>query len=306
MMATRFNLVAALVSLLAFAACSDNGVSPKDPDNQPKVSVDRFSGDAGTLFVRTAANGLPGPNEAIDFDVAPFITQGFGPAGEVVRYYNFDVQPTSPAPIYVLFRVGESTPVAGQLNIIDVIPGDAGYNDFWQVHTVTVPTGYQANTLTSYAGIVEAGYPIVSTTTAVNCPVVPDGSTANMKLGGGVSALVRGWYKDQVVSYFAFEEKALSLYKTSVPLSPIYVTFNIDVTENGGGPPSGFKAETGTDQTHNVLATLPADADYSPLWLVNAYDNDEFDGVANLTTAQSATILGAGIATVNCPVVSIQ
>ncbi len=30
-------------------------------------------------------------------------------------YYNFDVQSTVPAPIYVLFRDGESMPVQGQI-----------------------------------------------------------------------------------------------------------------------------------------------------------------------------------------------
>ncbi|MBD3289750.1 DNRLRE domain-containing protein, partial [candidate division KSB1 bacterium] len=95
--------------------------------------IDRFSEDAGNLFVRDDTNGLPGPNEPIDFDMAPFITKGLGPNGEFISYYNFDVQPTVPAPIYVLFREGEDAPVAGQMNIIDVVPGDEGYNDFWHV-----------------------------------------------------------------------------------------------------------------------------------------------------------------------------
>lgn len=55
------------------------------------------------------------------------------PARRTHWYYNFDVQPTAPAPIFVLFRQGETTPVANQLDIVDIIPGQAGYNDFWQV-----------------------------------------------------------------------------------------------------------------------------------------------------------------------------
>ena len=71
-----------------------------DPDTAPQVEVDRFSPDAAMLMVRTSENGLPGPDEPIDFDSgAPFITQGFGPGGEVVKYYNFDVQSTTPASI---------------------------------------------------------------------------------------------------------------------------------------------------------------------------------------------------------------
>ena len=106
-----------------------------DPDTTERESIDRFSMEAGHLFVRDSQNGLPEANVPIDFDKPPFITDGFGPDGELISYYNFDVQSTEPAPIYVLFRDGESMPVASQLNIVDDIPGDSDYNDFWRVIT---------------------------------------------------------------------------------------------------------------------------------------------------------------------------
>ncbi len=277
---------------------------PRDPDTAAKVEIDRFSPEAGTLMVRDDQNGLPGPNEAIDFDTGPFITTGLGPDGTSVRYYNFDVQPTEPAPIYVLFRDGEDSPVPGQLNIVDVIPGDAGYNDFWQPIKVTVPSDYVANTISSYEAIVAAGLTTEPLDALVNCPIVPEGSTASLRYGGADSGLVRGWYADEIVYYFEFGEAALTISGAGVPLSPIYVTFNINPDQEGGGPPSGFVTEEGSDQTHNVIATLPGDADYSPLWLVNIYDNAEFDNVADLATAEAATILASGAATVNCPVVA--
>jgi hypothetical protein len=275
-----------------------------DISSADKVSIDRFSDEAGTLMVRNASNGLPAANAPVNFDQEPFITKGLGPSGEVVEYYNFDVQTTSPAPIYVLFKEGESSPVAGQLNIIDVIPGEAGYNDFWVINKVTVPSNYTANQVASLAEIMEEGYDIESMTTIVNCPVVPEGSTATKRIGGGSSGLIMGWYQEKVVYYFSFEEKALTVSAGQVPTSPIFVCFNINADELGGGPASGFKVEPGTTQTHNVVATIPANVTYSPLWLVNAYDNAEFDDVNDLTTAQAAggTNLGA---TVNCPVVSI-
>jgi hypothetical protein len=103
--------------------------------------------------------------------------------------------------------------------------------------------------------------------------------------------------------YFTFEEKAIIASGGNVPLSPIYVCFNINADEAGGGPPSGFRVESGTMQTHNVIATIPASGSYSPLWLVNAYDNAEFDNVSDLSTAQSVNNTNLG-ATVNCPVVT--
>lgn len=104
---------------------------------------------------------------------------------------------TDPAPIYVLFSEGEDQPVPGQLNIVDVIPGDAGYNDFWRVVRVTVPSDYVANTATSLTEIEAADYPMEMTTTLVNCPIVPDGSTAAE--GAGADGLTQGWYRGEVV-----------------------------------------------------------------------------------------------------------
>ncbi|MCB0700074.1 MAG: hypothetical protein H6551_11270 [Chitinophagales bacterium] len=300
--------------LIAFSACKkeDKNVTTtptttqmgKDPATAEVVSVDRFSSTAGMLMVRDANNGLPGPNVAINYDQAPFITKGLGPSGQMVEYYNFDVQSTTPAPIYVLFKEGSTTPVDGQLNIINVIPGDAGYNDFWQVVKVAVPADYVANLVTSYSEIVEKGYATSTTDMLVNCPVVPKGSTANKKLGGGANQLTMGWYKGKVVHYFSFEEK--KLMGSTVPVSPIYVTFNINPNMMGGGPASGFVSEMGNMQTHNVVATIPSDASYSPLWLVNVYDNMDFANVGNLSQAQMANILATGVANVNCPIVSIQ
>ena len=301
------------VVLLGSCKKDDNPAQPagptaKDPNTAAKASIDRFSATAGNLFVRTQTNGLPAANQPVNFDQGePFITQGLGPNGNVVKYYNFDVQSTTPAPIYVLFREGESTPVSGQLNIVDVIPGDAGYNDFWQVMKVTVPAGYVANVVASKSEIDAAGYTITPTTMLVNCPIVPEGSTASLRLGGGDPGLIMGWYKDQVIFYFSFVERnIMTTGNGSVPVSAIYVTFNINPTEPGGGPPSGFKTETGSAQTHNVVATLPSNAAYSPLWMVDVYDNMDFGSVSNLSTATAATILATGVANVNCPIVSQQ
>lgn len=304
----------ALTCIFSLAACgssSDNNHNPMmsvDPETAPRAVIDRFSDQAGTLFVRTPSNGLPAANEAIAFDEGPFITKGLGPGGELVEYYNFDVMPTEPAPIFVLFREGEDAPVAGQLNIVDVIPGDPGYNDFWHVQRVTVPANYVANTLTSLNEIMAMAYEIAPTNILVNCPIVPAGSTAEKRYIDEDNGLVEGWYEGTVVSYFNFSEKMLTTdpVNAEVPLSPIYVTFNINPDQEGGGPSSGFVTEMDSDQTHNVVATLPEDAAYSPLWLVSVYDNMDFDTVSDWTSATAASLLGSGVATPNCPIVSVQ
>jgi len=302
-----------IMPLLILAACNkddDNndmmtGPKAKNPDTAEKASIDRFSSDAGTLFVRDVSNGLPAANMPVDFDQEPFITQGLSANGTPVRYYNFDVMPLAPAPIYVLFHEGESMPVDGQLNIVNVIPGDAGYSDFWLVNKVTVPSNYVANVVTSYQEIVANGYKIEPTSIIVNCPIVPDGSTAMLRYTNDESnELVRGWYNGKIVYYFSFFEKDLMATSSGmVPLSDILVTFNINPDQMGGGPASGFVTEPGSMQTHNVVQTIPDDAGYSPLWDVDVYDNADFDMVMDWSSATSANILGMGVATVNCPIV---
>ena len=175
-MNTKILLLPVVIGMLLLSGCNDDDMPipiGSDPNTAPKAPIDRFSDTAGTLFVRDGANGLPEANMAIDFDQAPFITQGLSANGDIVRYYNFDVQPLVSAPIFVLFMEGASDPVPDQLNIIDVIPGDAGYNDFWHVHKVTVPADYVANTLTNVQAIMDSGFDIERTNMLVNCPVVP-------------------------------------------------------------------------------------------------------------------------------------
>jgi len=304
-------LCVAATSLLILASCSkdnkNNNTAPNNPDTAEKVSVDRFSAAAGKLFLRTSTNGLPVANAPINFDQGAFITKGLGPAGQKVEYYNFDVMTTNPAPIYAFFKRNQSDPVPGQLNVINVIPGDADYNDFWRVFKVTVPDDYIANTISSSDEVLNSGYQIEATNSLVNCPVVPEGSTASKRLINEPTSLIRGWYKRKVVYYFTFGEKNLITTANGlVPTSPIYVSFNINPDQPNGGPASGFKTEPGTDQTHNVIATLASDAGYSPLWTVIANNNNNFNNVSNLTTAAASNILVPNAGNVNCPLVRIQ
>jgi hypothetical protein len=311
-MKTKNVMLVMLFGILA-TACSNSDPAPaptptivsKDINTAEKVSVDRFSDMAGKLFKRSESPSLPAVNASISFDNGPFITTGLDKSGAVVKYYNFDVQTTTPDDIYVFFKT-DGTPVAGQNNVIPTIPGDKGYNDFWIVNKVIVPSGYVPNSLTSEAEILDSKYPITKTDIIVNCPVVPFGSTAAKSgVAGTASKLTLGWYNGKAVSYFEFNEASYTATASGmVKTSPIYVMFNIDPldTNPASGPASGFKAETGSMQTHNVLATLPADASYSPLWSVQVIGNANFTSVKDLATATALTSMEAK-ANVNCPIV---
>jgi hypothetical protein len=295
-----------LPAVVIFAGSASPSTKSLDPDAAPIAAVDRFSAKAAHLQLRTSENHLPGPNEPVDFDTGPFITQGLSPTtGKPVRYYNFDVQSTTAAPVYVLYREGEDKPVAGQLDIIDNLPGDTGYNDFRQVWKVFVPKTYVANSITDAVILREAGFKMEATDGLRNMPVVPDKSRARARLNGESAKLKRAWYRGQVAKYFSFDEVVLTASGGTVPVSPIYVTFNVNPDQPNGGPASGFRTEPGSHQTHNVPATLPGDQGYSPLWLVTVYDNADFPSVRNLDTVSKAKVLAPGAAIVNCPIVYV-
>src|SRR5712692_10122877 len=276
-----------------------------DPDKAEVQAVDRFSDAAAMLFRRSADPTLPMPNQPINMDGGPFITHGLGQAGQRVAYYNFDVQSPVPAPLFVLQDV-DGKPVPGQLNLVDTIPGDPGANDFWRVTVVQTPAGYRANQITSAAALnkmlsdPKSGFTATTTNMLVNCPVVPAGSRARMRLGGGTSGLSRGWYRDKVVFYFNFDEAALAVANGRVPLSTIWVMF-----ANNKDPSDGFVTEPGTGVTHNLLVTVPGQPGYSPLWIVGVLDNQRFDAVRDLTTALQGPVITRNAGTVNCPVVAV-
>lgn len=287
------------------AGCAEE-VTGKDPRTAERAPIDRFSAAAGTLMVRTAANGLPGPNEAIDVD-ARFVVRGLGPAGQRVTMYEFDVKPRAPAPIYVFFAEGKSSPVKGQKNVVTVIPGDAGYNDLWQVVRVAVPADYVANSVTSFDEIEAAGHALTVTDELVNCPVVPEGSVARVRLAADdYVELTQGWYGGRIIQYFHFGERRLVAAGGQVPASSIYVAYAVNPGEPGGGVEAGYAVESGSAQTHNVVAAVPADASYSPLWSVNVYDQAAFAGVTDLATAMAARRLESDARIVNAPIVAIE
>jgi hypothetical protein len=267
--------------------------------------IDRFSSAAGRLQVRTTSNGLPGPDQPVDFDRPPFITQSWGPGGEVIRYYNFDVQPITPAKMYV-FYLGDQE-LTAQHRIVDVIPGQPGYSDFFRLVRVMVPASYAPDELRDAAAILRSGFAIVETSQIVNRPVVPRGSQARERLSGAATEPEVGWYRGQRIQWFRFDEaQLLAGPGKPVPTSPISVTFNKNPDQPGGGPPSGFRTEPGGRQTHNVASSLPGDVEYSPLWSVSIYDNVAFPTVFNEATVLAAPFKAHDVATVNCPIVFVR
>lgn len=279
----------------------DQDRRPPSEDGAPVI--DRFSAAFAHLQLRTADNGIPGPGEPVDFDQGPFKTQALGPTGQVIRYYNFDVQPALPTTIYQL--VDESgAPLPGVAPVLATIPGDPGYSDFMRVVKVTVPAGADATALRGEAAL--AGLRQAPSNVIVNWPVVPPGSTARERLSGAPTETTPAWYRGWPVDVLRFDEGPLTAAPGGpTPTSPIFPTFNINPDQPGGGPPSGFRLEADGVQTHTIASSLPGDLDYSALWSASPYDNAAFDVVRDLTTLGQARIIARDVMLVNCPVVFI-
>jgi len=109
---------------------------PLDSDHAPIAAVDRFSDASGTLLKRSADMRLPGPNEPIDFDRPPFNTLGLSLAGEPVLYYHLDVQSTTPALVYILYREGYGRGVAGRARL-------QRFRQVWKVWVHVAASGLQ-------------------------------------------------------------------------------------------------------------------------------------------------------------------
>ncbi len=105
----------------------------------------------------------------------PGLTQGWY-RGREVDYFDFGPNTDSTLPIYAFITGfdanGKPQMVAGQHNIIGVVPGQPGYSAFWDVHFVQVPAGYQANTIASVDAVMRSGYPIAHPGVVVDCPVI--------------------------------------------------------------------------------------------------------------------------------------
>jgi hypothetical protein len=248
------------------------------------VAIGYIIGSTGTPSTTTVVDNLDRPNPI------PLI-DGWDD-DDMVQYWDFGQNPNIAIPILVFFQADNpDTMVDGQNNIIDSIPGQPGYSDFWRVHKILAPSDYTPNSIKSFEDAMDSGYTIEITDIVVNCPVVNPDTT----LEGSNQGLVQGWYRDREVFYFDFGIRSPA--DGSVVLrAPIWVFFLEDGTQ--------------VDGQQNVIDLLPDEEGYSDLWHVHKVIVDS-SYVANTykSAADIMTAVGSGDATVeettifvNCPV----
>lgn len=294
-----------LVLAVAAAACTEGSMSAADlergldPDDAPRVAIDRFSDRAGTLLRRATNPALPGPDEPIDF--SEFLERGLGPDGELISYFNLDVQLGRTMDVHRIVDA-QGLAIAGQLPIVPAIVGEEGYFDFWHIVEHQAPDDYVANTISNVDDLLAREWPQSGTAEGFNRPLVPEGSTADARVASPMEQ--RGepgiaWYEDSVVSYLGFEEAPIEVRTGFVPYAQIYVCF--DTPPAADGSPTSDFCRQDDGRTHNVIDTNPTDPGYSPLWRVTAYDASAFDDVQDLESASAAPNL-TDLTMVNCPI----
>ena len=255
------------------------------PEYIPIVEIDRFSDEMGVFFRRTENPDLPAPNAPIDFDDPQFRNKAFGPNGEVVEYYNFDVRPKVPAIVYVAVDRRDDK-IAGQLPVFTVIPGAQGYSDFVNIHYVRIiDRDYRANTITDAEDILDSEWEIITTDRVMQAVIVPDGSRAGLRFDATTpSGLLDGWYKGEVVKYLLFEHPAstaiVDFGAGEINTPQMYTFF-----ANNRDEKDGFEVDPQTEMTHNVVTRLPGQEGYSPLWVLQVFKLVAFDRVENLASA---------------------
>jgi hypothetical protein len=259
-------------------------VMARFPEYVTVVPVDRFSDQAGTFFKRSEREGLPAAGAPIDFD-RDFLLKGLGPDGEAIEFYLFDVRPTVPSQVYLLVdRRGD--PIPGQLPIFDLLPGDPGYSDLWQVHQVRVTDRqYLPNGLTSLQALQGDSLEMAAVDQVMHCVLVPAGSRAAKRFDPSVPAeALDGWYRDQVVKYLLFENPAstatVDLGDGKVNTPQMYAFF-----ENDRDALDGFAVDGQSGSTRNVATRLPGGEGYSPLWVLQVLKLSVFDRVLGLASA---------------------
>lgn len=204
---------------------------------------------AGYYLGRPGPASVPGPVDGLSrANTIPRIDGWYRNAS--VSYLDYGPQSNVAVPILVFFQAASpTTPVAGQRNIIDTIPGQPGYSDFWRVYKVLVPSGYVANSIRSLGDAVGSGYTIEATDLIVNCPVV----NPNATIQGSSATPVSGWYRNREVFYF--DQGTRSPGDGSVVRdAPIYAFF----VSNG----------TAVAGQRNVIDVLPGALGYTDLWRV--------------------------------------
>ncbi len=185
-----------------------------------------------------ASTAMAGPAKSHATVAKKPVTPGFY-RGRTIGYFDFGPIKLEPgntlAPLWTVTNAA-----TGQHNIVDTVPGQAGYSPLWQINKVTFATGVTPYLLKSKAdvdaAVAKGDVTVAKTTTVVNCPV----------LGFGQKR-VAGFSAGRTIHYY--------------DLGPVKVAQGNDVLPL-------VALSNGVSGQHNITkeTIAPGATDYPPLW----------------------------------------
>jgi hypothetical protein len=273
-----------LLGIYAFGCGDDDDDDADDGESAPASPTDEATEEA-----------TEEPTEEVSAGPTLALVTGWY-RGQEVRYYDFGMNTAlaggntvQTAPLYVFIRGmnADGTPdfLPGQHNISDVVPGEEGYSDLWEIMLVQPPEDYEPDSIRSKADLDAAGFDVQPAGLFVNCPFVEAGTM----LENG-EELVQGWHDGEEVFYPDFG-----------PNDPIALPIWAFVT--------GFDGDTPlfVDGQGNIIDSVPDDEGYSAFWRANMVMVPEDYEANSIQSAEDALAAGFEIVEtdilVNCPVI---
>jgi hypothetical protein len=253
-----------------------------------------------------------------------------GTSGWFPSYDTFPGMPVGEMFVWINEK-GELRIDQDQRPVIDSLPQQAGYSDFFELVAVTAPDDYSANDIKSRATLLRADFPLQHSGRIVNCPV--SGPDAKLEKPAGKPTgefpLVKLWYRKKTVHCLLMDGGLHLLGQgRGAPLFKIYSTpTNVgDEKEHRVAADDVYtmitNAFTGADRVTNIpvpdndiFDRLPGDASYSPLakiWDVTVPSDYQLGGIrshADLFPVPDFTdpriVERSPDAFCNCPIVSV-
>ncbi|KAJ9472030.1 Ferric reduction oxidase 5 [Diplonema papillatum] len=159
-------------------------------------------------------------------------------------------------PVYRLVNATDGVPLAGQMPLVDYLPGGAGYSDLRQVVRVAVPHGYTGAAIT-WAHAIPEEWAREPTAEYAVCPVVHEDSVLVDPPDLQAYERVRLWCRGEEVWCFGFALPAAG--------------------PAAAAPTMWVDSAAAADNV--VVGTARASAGYSGVWDVYQWDSSQFPSV---------------------------
>ncbi len=171
--------------------------------------------------------------------------------GEKTYYWDFGVSVPNTADLYRAIsgfsESGGPIFVEGQDPVVDTVPGDPGYSDFWRIIFYVVDGDFVPGSARSVAAVRDAGHRIIDPEITVNCPIVDAGARANERV------LNPGWHVGRQIVYFDFGRDQIRAGTSNANIYVFVDGFDVDGSPRiSGGATPILDARTG-DSIYSAL-----------------------------------------------------